>query len=112
MKILNTKIISKRYNTHSKQVFYIYQQKHYSTRVNLSQVGYKTWTGLLGLQGEEVISSVMDCVFVVIMSIAIVLDGVKAIKNGSVKKDFRFLNFYLFPRLRLGLYQDFYSARL
>ena len=54
----------------------------------------------------------MDCGFVVIMSIAIVLDGVKAIKNGRAKKDFRFFNFYLFPRLCLVLYQDFYSARL
>ena len=51
-------------------------------------------------------SSVMDCVFVVIMSIAIVLGGIKAIKNES-QKDFRFLNFLSIPAFMFGIISRF-----
>lgn len=49
----------------------------------------------------------MDCGFVVIMSIAIVLDGVKAIKNGRAKKDFRFLKFLFIPAFMFGIISRF-----
>ncbi len=49
----------------------------------------------------------MDCVFVLLTSIAVVLDGVKAIKNGSVKKDFGFLNFLIIPAFTFGIISRF-----
>jgi len=53
-------------------------------------------------------SSVMDCVFVAIISIAVVLDGVKAIKNKSAKTGYRFLNFLCVPAFTFGVISRFF----
>lgn len=51
--------------------------------------------------------STMECVFVAIMSVAIVCDGVKALKNAKAKKDFRLLNFLFIPAFTFGVISRF-----